>query len=260
MDELVLLDIDDAVATVTINNPAKRGALSIPVMQALDEAFRTIAGRTDVHAVILRSEGKVFSAGHDLSEVRGADHAKQQEIFSTCSQLMLLIQRIPQPVIAQVHGLATAAGCQLVATCDLAVASEEAHFATPGVKIGLFCSTPMVALTRAVDRKTALKMLLTGEPIGAQEARTQGLVSHVVPAAELEQKTREVANTVAKFSAATVATGKRAFYEQAELTTEQAYARMDEVMTENALAHDAQEGINAFFEKREPDWQHRTER
>lgn len=257
-ETLVLLDVEESIATVTLNNPAKRGALSLAVMRGLVDAFTDVGERTDVHAVVLRSEGKVFSAGHDLGEVRGADHSRQQEIFSACAELMLTIQRIPQPVIAQVHGLATAAGCQLVATCDLAVASEEAMFATPGVKIGLFCSTPMVALTRAVDRKTAMKMLLTGEPIPATEARTQGLVSHVVPAADLEEATIRVASTVAGFSAATVAVGKRAFYDQAELTTEEAYRHMVDVMAENAVAHDAQEGIGAFLEKREPTWQHRS--
>ncbi|NLE96589.1 MAG: enoyl-CoA hydratase [Propionibacterium sp.] len=257
IDDLVLLDVEETVATVTINNPAKRGALSMPVMRGLIDAFTAIGGRTDVHAVILRSEGKVFSAGHDLGEVRGADIDRQREIFATCAELMLLIQQIPQPVIARVHGLATAAGCQLVATCDLAVAADDAHFATPGVKIGLFCSTPMVALTRAVDRKTAMKMLLTGEPIDAAEARTQGLVSHVVEAGELDEATARVARQVASFSAATVAVGKRAFYEQAELGTADAYAHTVDVMTRNAVAHDAQEGIGAFFEKREPAWKHR---
>lgn len=257
MDEVVLLTVDGTIATVTINNPAKRGALSLDVMSGLIEAFTEIEDQDDIHVVILKSDGKIFSAGHDLSEVRGASLEAQQEIFGTCAELMLLIQQIPQPVIAQVHGLAAAAGCQLVATCDLAVASDAATFATPGVKIGLFCSTPMVALTRAVDRKTAMKMLLTGEPIGAQEARQQGLVSHVVPADQLDAETRRVAELVASFSSATVATGKEAFYAQADLDTERAYEYTLDVVTQNAMAQDAQEGISAFFEKREPEWQGR---
>ncbi len=258
MNEVVLYDVDGAVATVTINNPSKRGALSLDVMSGLIEVFTEIEQLPSVHVVILKSEGKIFSAGHDLSEVRGADLAKQREIFGTASELMLLIQRIPQPVIAQVHGLATAAGCQLVATCDLVVASEEASFATPGVKIGLFCSTPMVALTRATDRKTAMKMLLTGEPITAKEARQQGLVSHVVPADALEAETRRIADLVAGFSSATVATGKGAFYQQAEMATEAAYEYTLDVVSNNAVAPDAQEGISAFFDKRAPNWRDRS--
>lgn len=254
MDAVVLLDIDGALATITINNPAKRGALSLQVMQGLLDAFEQVADDADVHVVILRSEGKIFSAGHDLSEVRGCALEDAQEIFGTCTELMLLIQRIPQPVIAQVHGLATAAGCQLVATCDLAVASEEASFATPGVKIGLFCSTPMVALSRATDRKTAMRMLLTGEPISAQEARQQGLVSHVVPADELETETRRIAELVASFSPDVVAIGKEAFYAQAEMPTEAAYEYTLDVVTKNAMVSDAQEGISAFLEKRKPRW------
>ncbi|SDL57442.1 enoyl-CoA hydratase [Tessaracoccus oleiagri] len=257
-EALVHLEVEDTVAVVTLNNPAKRGALSMDAMKGLIESFRQVAERRDVHAAVLRSEGTVFSAGHDLGEVRNADHDQLRRIFGTCAELMQLIQRIPQPVIAQVQGLATAAGCQLVATCDLAVAAETAGFATPGVRIGLFCSTPMVALTRAVDRKTAMKMLLTGEPIGAAEARAQGLVSHVVAPEELTEATMAVARRVAGFSSATVSVGKRAFYEQAELSTAEAYAHMVEVMAANALAPDAKEGIGAFLDKREPVWQHRS--
>lgn len=256
---IVLISIDDAVATVTLNNEAKRGALSLPAMRGLIEAFTQIGERTDVHAVILRSEGaKVFSSGHDLSEVRAADEAGQQEIFETCSELMLLIQSIPQPVIAEVQGLATAAGCQLVATCDLAVAADTAHFATPGVRIGLFCSTPMVALTRAVDRKTAMRMLLTGEPINAEQALTHGLISHVSSPEELPATTRAVAEKVAEASSATVAIGKQAFYQQINLDTKDAYAAMSQTMAANAVMPDAREGIGAFLDKREPVWQHRS--
>lgn len=253
----VTVDIAQTVAVVTLDDPATRNALSVAAMHALTAAFEEIGERRDVHAVILRTGGHVFSSGHDLKEVAAADHSGQQEIFSVCSELMLRIQSIPQPVIAQIQGVATAAGCQLAATCDLAVASAEARFGTPGVRIGLFCSTPMVALTRAVDRKTAMRMLLTGELLSAEDALAHGLVSHVVAPDELETATLEVAKQVAQASSATVAIGKRAFYEQISLTTEDAYARMSEVMADNAVIPDAREGIDAFLTKRDPVWQGR---
>lgn len=256
MSELVHVAVDETIATVTLQNPDKMGALSIAAMRELTEAFDSIADRHDVHVVILASEGKVFSAGHDLSEVHGADEATQRVIFETCTELMLTITNLPQPVIAKVHGLATAAGCQLVATCDLAVAGASARFATPGVRIGLFCSTPMVAISRAVGRKMAMRMLLTGEPIAADEALTHGLVSHVAADDALDTTVQELAQRVAQASAATVTIGKRAFYDQIDLPAADAYAMMSEVMTTNALTHDAQEGIGAFLEKREPMWQH----
>lgn len=256
-ENLVLVETNGPVATITLNNPAKRGALSVAAMTQLIEAFTAIGQRTDVHAVILASEGKVFSSGHDLKEVHAADHSGQQHIFGTCSDLMLLIQSIPQPVIARVHGLATAAGCQLAATCDLAVAGASARFATPGVKIGLFCSTPMVALSRAVNRKTAMRMLLTGEELDADAAFEAGLVSHVVEDDQLIAETQRVAEQVAQASSATVAIGKRAFYEQINLSTADAYAAMSQTMSDNAVMHDAREGIGAFLDKREPVWQHR---
>lgn len=259
MSQLVGLTVEDTIATVTLHNPSKMGALSVAAMRALISAFNDVAQRKDVHVVILASEGKVFSAGHDLSEVHGAEEPAQREIFDTCTQLMLTIQEIPQPVIAKVHGLATAAGCQLVATCDLAVAGAAARFATPGVRIGLFCSTPMVALSRAVGRKMAMRMLLTGEQLGAEAALNQGLVSHVVPDDALDSETLALAAQVAQASAATVTIGKRAFYEQLNLTTPEAYDKMSKVMTANAVMHDAQEGIGAFLEKREPVWQHHGE-
>lgn len=256
MADLVTLTVEAAVATVTLNNPAKMGALSLAAMQQLTATFTELSHRADVHVVILASAGKVFSAGHDLAEVRGAPESQQQELFETCSQLMLTIQRIPQPVIAKVHGLATAAGCQLVATCDLAVASESATFATPGVKIGLFCSTPMVALSRAVPAKTAMRMLLTGDPISAQDALRYGLVSEVVLDADLDDAVTKLAQKVAGASATTVSIGKRAFYDQLHLPTAEAYEQMSQVMAANAVLPDAQEGISAFLEKREPVWQH----
>lgn len=259
MSSLVKVSVDGAVATVTLDNPAKMGALSLAAMQQLTAAFTDIGTRDDIHVVVLASKGKVFSAGHDLSEVRGAGEAQQREIFETCSELMLTIQNIHQPVIAKVHGLATAAGCQLVATCDLAVASQSARFATPGVRIGLFCSTPMVALSRAVPQKVAMRMLLTGDPITADEALAHGLVSDVVSDETLDEAVADLAARVAKASAATVSIGKQAFYEQLTLSTGDAYTKMSEVMTQNALMADAQEGIGAFLEKREPVWQHHAQ-
>lgn len=256
MSELVHIAVEDTIATVTLNNPEKKGALSVAAMDGLTSALRSIADRCDVHTVVLESAGTVFSAGHDLGEVYGADEATQRHIFETCTELMLTITDIPQPVIAKVHGLATAAGCQLVATCDLAVAGASARFATPGVRIGLFCSTPMVALSRAVGRKMTMRMLLTGEPITADEAFTHGLVSHVAADEALETTVQDVAQRVAQASAATVTIGKRAFYDQIDLPTADAYAKMSEVMTANAVMVDAQEGIGAFLQKREPVWQH----
>lgn len=253
----VHVTVENTVATVFIDSLKTRNALSVPVMTDLIDAFTKLGERSDVHAIILKTAGHVFSSGHDLKEIRGADLATQQHIFDLCSQLMLLIQRIPQPVIAQVQGVATAAGCQLVATCDLAVAATSAKFGTPGVKIGLFCSTPQVALSRSVPRKTALRMLLTGELLTADEALHFGLVSHVVSDEELEEATFAVAQSVAKASSATVAVGKRGFYEQISLSTEDAYAHMSRVMAKNAVGHDAQEGIDAFLTKREPQWQNR---
>src|SRR5690625_5047956 len=259
MSSLIQVTVQDAVATVTLHNPDKMGALSLEAMRQLTDAFTAIGDRDDVHAVILSSEGKVFSAGHDLTELRGAAEAQQREIFETCSELMLTIQNLPQPVIAKVHGLATAAGCQLVATCDLAVAAESARFATPGVRIGLFCSTPMVALSRAVPQKVAMRMLLTGDQITAEEALSHGLVSDVVSDAELDEVVSKLAKHIANASAATVSIGKRAFYDQLNLSTPEAYARMSEVMTQNAMTADAQEGIGAFLEKRAPVWRHHAQ-
>lgn len=258
-DVPVTVTVKGAVALVMIDAAPTRNALSMPVMGALIDALTEIGERTDVHAVVLSSAGHVFCSGHDLKEIRGVDHARQHEIFARCSELMLLIQSIPQPVIAAVQGVATAAGCQLVATCDLAVAAESARFGTPGVRIGLFCSTPMVALSRAVPRKTAMRMLMTGDLLDAREALSFGLVSHVVGDDELAAAASEVAQTVAEASAATVAIGKEAFYQQIHLDTPSAYAQMSETMAANAVMPDAQEGIDAFLTKRQPQWQHRTD-
>lgn len=256
-ESIVFARLDDGVGVVTINAAQTRNALSREVMRSLIDTLAEVGRGTDVRAVILRTAGHVFSSGHDLKEVRGAELPEQQETFAVCAELMQLIQQIPQPVIAQVQGVATAAGCQLVASCDLAVAAASARFATPGVKIGLFCSTPMVALTRAVPAKTAMRMLLTGEFLSAEDALRFGLVSDVVDDEDLESATEELAHTVASASSATVAIGKAAFYEQRELPVAQAYERMAQVMAENAVIDDAQEGIDAFLTKREPRWRHR---
>lgn len=253
----VLLAVEERLAFVTMNRPAKRNALSLEHMEELIDAFRTIGRRGDVSVVILRGAGPAFCAGHDLSEMQGRSPEFYRHLFDVCTALMETIQAIPQPVIAQVHGIATAAGCQLAATCDLVVAAEDARFATPGVKIGLFCSTPMVALSRAVPAKQAMEMLLTGEPITAAEARAFGLVNRVVPAAELDAATRALAEQIAAASRTVVGLGKQAFYRQLNMPQHQAYAYAKEVMSFNATFADAQEGICAFLEKRSPRWSDR---
>jgi len=245
---------DGNIAIVTLNRPERRNALSLELMREIIRAVDVIGKDRDLRVVILAAAGKVFSSGHDLSEMVGRDVSAYREIFDVCTKLMEKIQSIPQPVIAQVQGIATAAGCQLVAACDLAVASEEARFATPGVKIGLFCTTPMVALSRAVGRKRALEMLLTGEMVDAKTAAEWGLVNRVVPAAELANETRKLAKRIADASSLVVAIGKQAYYTQIDLDQPKAYAYAKEVMTMNSLSADAQEGISAFLEKRPPCW------
>lgn len=251
---LVKVAREGAVAVVTLNRAEKRNALSLELMRELMAALRSVGADAGARAVVLAAEGKVFSSGHDLSEMVGRSVVDYRELFDVCTELMALVQSIPQPVIAQVQGLATAAGCQLAATCDLVVASEAGAFATPGVKIGLFCTTPMVALTRAIGRKRAMEMLLTGRLVDAATAAEWGLVNRVVPAAELETTTRELAGQVAASSSFTVALGKQAFYAQIDLEQPEAYAYAKEVMSMNALAADAQEGIASFLEKRVPCW------
>jgi enoyl-CoA hydratase/carnithine racemase len=242
------------VAVVTLNRPEKRNALSLELMLDLIAALGEIGRSTEARAVILAAAGKVFCSGHDLGQMTGRDITEYRRIFDVCSELMMKIQAIPQPVIAEVQGVATAAGCQLVAACDLAISSEAASFATPGVKIGLFCTTPMVALTRAIGRKRALQMLLTGEMVDAHRAAEWGLVNSVVAAAELSAATRALATKVAEASSLVVAIGKQAFYTQIDLDTEKAYAYAKEVMSMNAMAADAQEGIGAFLGKRKACW------
>jgi len=250
----LLFAVEEPVAFVTMNWPERRNALSLEHMEELIACFTAIGRSREVAVAILRGNGPAFCAGHDLREMMDRDVAFYQRLFDVCTELMETIQYIPQPVIAQVHGMATAAGCQLVATCDLAVAAEDARFATPGVKIGLFCSTPMVALSRAVGRKKALQMLLTGEPLTAHEAQAAGLVNEVVPAADLEAATRALAAKITASSSYVVGIGKRAFYHQLEMPQPLAYAYAKEVMALNATAADAQEGMGAFLEKRQPRW------
>ncbi len=250
----VTLDETGSAARVTLNRPDKRNALSLDLMQELIALLSALGERSEVRAIVLQGAGAAFSAGHDLSELVGRDVPYYQRVFDVCTELMEKIHKLPQPVIAKVHGIATAAGCQLVAACDLAVCAETAKFATPGVKIGLFCSTPMVPLSRAIGRKRALEMLLTGEPIDAATAHEWGLVNRVVGADELDQAVDALVAAVDRSSPLTVAIGKEAFYEQIELDEHRAYDLTKSVMTMNAMAADAQEGICAFLDKRPPEW------
>jgi enoyl-CoA hydratase/carnithine racemase len=242
------------VARVTLNRPERRNALSLALMRELTACLREIGESSEVRAIILSAAGSVFSSGHDLSEMRGRSVDDYRRIFDACVEMMNAVQSVPQPVIAEVLGMATAAGCQLVAACDLAVASEEAKFATPGVRIGLFCSTPMVPLTRAIGRKRALEMLMTGTPIDARTAAEWGLVNHVVPAARLREEALALAHRIIEASPLVVGIGKQAFYAQIDLDQAKAYDYTKEVMSLNMMADDAQEGIGAFLEKRKPCW------
>ena len=255
--EHILFEMDGAMAHVTMNRPEKRNALSLAHMQELIDCLKSVGESKEAQIVVLGGNGPAFCAGHDLSEMVGRDPEFYRHLFDVCCELMETIQAIPQPVIARVHGVATAAGCQLAATCDLVVAAEEARFATPGVKIGLFCSTPMVALSRAVGQKKAMEMLLTGDFISAEEALAEGLVNKVVPSEELEAETEKLAGKIAEASPLVVGVGKQAFYRQIEMPVEQAYAYTKEVMSFNASFADAQEGICAFLEKRKPEWKGR---
>ena len=252
---LVIYELLDDVAVLRLNNPTRRHALSSEVLAALKDRLARIKENPAVKVVVLSSDGPVFSSGHDLRELVGSDEESYTCIFAECTDVMEAIRLLPQPVIAQVQGLATAAGCQLVATCDLAVASEDSGFCTPGVQIGLFCSTPAVALSRAVNPKQAMEMLLTGIPITASTALDWGLVNKVVPLEQLEGTVMDLARHIAKASSYTLAIGKQAFYRQLQVDRPEAYDMAQRTMVENLLAHDAQEGITAFLEKREPRWQ-----
>ena len=250
----LLVTRDGSAARIVLNRPEKRNALSLELMEEMIAAVREVSARRDTRAIVIEGAGPAFSAGHDLSEMIARDREFLAHLFDRCSVMMETLHEVPQPVIAKVHGIATAAGCQLVAACDLALAAEGTRFATPGVKIGLFCSTPMVPVSRAVGRKRAMHMLLTGEPINAATALDWGLVNRVVPREELELAVVELVQAIARSSAYTVATGKHAFYSQIDRAEDDAYEHCEPVMTENALAHDAQEGMTAFLEKRDPVW------
>jgi enoyl-CoA hydratase/carnithine racemase len=243
-----------AISTLLINRPGKRNALSLNTLEEMGQALKDLAKRQEVKVVILRGNGSVFSAGHDLKELVEGGLEEYRKIFATCLNAMLLLREIPQPVIAAVHGIATAAGCQLVAACDLAVATEDARFATPGVKIGFFCTTPMVPLSRVVGRKKALEMLFTGEFISAQEALQFGLVNRVVPTEELDETVKNLAEHICQFSRTVLGSGKGAFYRQIEMSERLAYAYATEVISANGVMPVAREGMAAFLEKRAPVW------
>ncbi|WP_172295396.1 enoyl-CoA hydratase [Pseudoruegeria sp. HB172150] len=259
---MALLEREDqgAVTYLRLNSPGNLNALSDTMLAALQDAFDTLAEDQTVRVVVLRAEGRAFCAGHDLKEMTRGRQAEDggaayfAHLFQRCSEMMQAIPRLPQPVIAEVQGLATAAGCQLVASCDMVVASEEARFGVNGVSIGLFCSTPMVALSRNIPRKQAFEMLTTGGFIQAEHALSLGLVNRVVPASELSAVTEQLAETVAGKLASAVRIGKRAFYEQIQMPLDQAYAYTGQVMVENMLDRDTEEGIAAFLEKRDPEW------
>ncbi len=252
----VLCEAQNGIATLTLNRPAVRNALSVGLMTAFERALDDVRDDAGVKVVVVAANGPAFCAGHDLKEVRAEPRREAHAaLFAQCSRLMTAIVRFPKPVIARVHGIATAAGCQLVASCDLAVASEAARFATPGVDIGLFCSTPMVALSRAVGRKAAMEMLLTGTPVSAARAREIGLVNRVVAAGDLDAAVANLAGAIAAKSPVVLAIGKEAFYRQIEMDLDDAYAYTSEVMCMNLAKRDAAEGIDAFIEKRKPVWQ-----
>ena len=255
-EKLVKVATENGITTVTLDQPDKRNSLSLAMLQALSDVLTKLAGDNDTRVVVLAASGQVFCAGHDLNEVRDqfGDQNRQKCLFDLCSQVMQQLVNLPKPVIARVAGVATAAGCQLVASCDLAVAADTARFATPGVNIGLFCSTPMVALSRNVNRKHAMEMLLTGEMIGALRAEQIGLINKVVDEQALDDTVYRVAGVIAGKSSHTLKVGKAAFYQQLELNLTDAYDYTAQVMTDNLAAADAQEGIRAFLDKRNPEW------
>jgi len=250
----LLVKTEGGVARLTLNRPERRNALSLALMREIIDALRSSSKAPDVRVIVLEGAGPVFSAGHDLSEMVEREFSFYTELFDVCTQMMETIHHIPQPVIAKVHGVATAAGCQLVAACDLAVAEAGARFATPGVRIGLFCSTPMVPISRAVGRKRAMEMLLTGAMIDAPTAADWGLINRAVPANDLDAEVNRLVDAIIASSPLTVGIGKEAFYSQIELDEHRAYDHTKVVMTANALTADAQEGICAFLAKRTPEW------
>jgi enoyl-CoA hydratase/carnithine racemase len=259
-EDLVLRSDEGAVATLTLNDPRRLNALSEAMLGALQAALDVISGEPGTRVVVLRGAGRAFCAGHDLREMTLArqapdgGRARFEELFGKCAGVMLAITRLPQPVVAEVHGIATAAGCQLVATCDLAVAAEGTRFGVNGVNIGLFCSTPMVALSRNIGRKKTFELLTTGDFLSAAQALDLGLVNRAAPDDALESETLSLAEKVASKLGSAVRVGKRAFYEQLEMTLDAAYAHTGRVIAENMLHRDTAEGVQAFLEKRNPDW------
>lgn len=251
----LLVACDSGICTITLNRAAKRNALSMELLASLDERLVEIASDQSIRVVILKASGPVFSSGHDLKQMIDRSRDEYARLFQQCAITMQRLHQIPQPVIGCIQGLATAAGCQLAASCDLVVASDSAWFATPGVKIGLFCTTPMVPLVRSLPPKIAMEMLLTGNPLSAQRAYEVGFINRVVPAEDLDSETLGLATQIAAASRSTIAIGKAAFYDQIQLSETEAYRQATDVMTENSVCHDAQEGISAFLEKRKPQWQ-----
>ncbi|MFD6518089.1 enoyl-CoA hydratase [Rhodococcus sp. NPDC060176] len=245
---------DGPIVRITLTNSAQRNPLSLETMREIRRGLEEIGEDSSIRVIVIQANGPAFSAGHDLNELVGRSLEDEREIFASCTEMMQAIHRVRQPVIASVQGVALAAGCQLVAACDLAVASSSARFGTPGVKIGLFCSTPMVALSRAIGRKRTLRMLLTGEMIDADTAESWGLINFVTTPDNLAETTSSLVSAVAEASASTVTIGKESFYRQIELTEDAAYFEMQETMAINATSHDAQEGITAFLGKRAPVW------
>ncbi|KAM6092496.1 enoyl-CoA hydratase domain-containing protein 3, mitochondrial [Theristicus caerulescens] len=245
------------VRNIILNNPGKRNALSLSMLRSLREDLLHDVKSKDLRVIVISAEGPVFCSGHDLKELSSEDDVKHHsEVFEICAEVMTLIQKLPVPVIAKVNGLATAAGCQLVASCDIAVASEKSQFATPGVNIGLFCSTPAVALGRSLPRKVALEMLFTGKPLSAQEALMHGLVSKVVPEDKLEEETMKISHKICESSKSVLALGKATFYRQMTQDLDTAYRMTTQVMVDNLTLRDGQEGIEAFIQKRKPVWSH----
>jgi len=255
-DEIVYAT-DGPIGYLTLNNPGKINALSMGMIGEIIDALHTVAADDTVAVLVIKAAGKHFCAGHNLTEMVDGGMKDYKQIFDQCSEMMQLIHDIPQPVIAQVQGIATAAGCQLVAWCDLAVAEEGARFATPGVKIGLFCTTPMIAITRAIGRKAAMEMLLTGRYVPASEAKSLGLVNRVVPAGDLDTETEALARQVAEASSFVLGIGKQAFYAQIDMPDHRALRFATQTMIMNNTAEDAQAGIKAFLNKETPEWKHR---
>ena len=250
------LQVEEALpkVTITLNRPDQLNPLSTGLMREMTATLKELGEREDVRVIVIRGAGRAFSAGHDLKEMKDRSLDDEREIFRVCTEMMQTVQAVPQPVIAAVHGIATAAGCQLVATCDLAIATEDTRFATSGVRYGLFCSTPGVAVARNVGRKNALYMLLTGSFVDAQTAERWGLVNRVVPKEKLDEAVDELVSELAALSPYALRIGKEGFYKQIEATQAEAYGMMSEAIACNAFAPDGQEGINAFVEKRKPNW------